>query len=66
MCNRVGLEGEMDFSGESIVVDANGNVLKKADDRERLLYADIDLTESKKIRAADPIRRSEERSCISK
>lgn len=66
MCNRVGLEGEMDFSGESIVVDANGNVLEKADDRERLLYADIDLTESKKIAPADPIRRSEEWSCISK
>ena len=62
MCNRVGLEGEMDFSGESIVVDANGNVLKKADDRERLLYADIDLTESKKIRAGRPytsLRRTE-------
>ena len=32
MCNRVGAEGDMDFSGESIVVDANGNVLAKADD----------------------------------
>ena len=31
MCNRVGAEDEMHFSGESIVVDAHGNVLTKAD-----------------------------------
>ena len=35
MCNRVGAEGDMDFSGESIVVDANGNVLAKADDNDK-------------------------------
>lgn len=35
MCNRVGVEGEMFFSGESIVVDENGNVIKKADDTNR-------------------------------
>ncbi len=46
MCNRVGMEGEMDFSGESIIVDANGNTVLKADDRERILYADIDLAQS--------------------
>ena len=43
MCNRVGLEGEMDFCGESLVVDPNGEVVAKADDREQLLLADIDL-----------------------
>lgn len=35
-------EGEMEFSGESIVVDANGEVLKKADDSEQILYVDIE------------------------
>lgn len=30
MCNRVGHEGEMNFSGESIVVSPNGEVLKKS------------------------------------
>ena len=50
MCNRVGCEGKMDFSGESIVVDANGNVAAKADDKEQILYADIDLSDSLKTR----------------
>lgn len=31
LCNRVGCEGDMEFSGELIVVDANGNVIAKAD-----------------------------------
>jgi predicted amidohydrolase len=44
MCNRVGLEGEMDFAGESIVVNPNGDVIVKADDREQIVYADIDVT----------------------
>ena len=62
MCNRVGREGEMDFSGESIVVDANGNVAAKAGDQEQILYADIDLSESGKIRSSRPytdLRRKE-------
>ncbi len=62
MCNRTGCEGEMDFSGESIVVDANGSVVAKADDREQMLYVDVDLTQSKKIRENRPytqLRRTE-------
>ncbi len=62
MCNRVGREGDMDFSGESIVVDANGNVAAKAGDQEQILYADIDLAESGKIRRSRPytsLRRKE-------
>lgn len=31
MGNRVGTEGQMDFSGESIVIDANGNTIVKAE-----------------------------------
>jgi len=62
MCNRVGVEDSMDFSGESIVVDANGNVLLKADDKEHILYIDIELSEAKKIRGCRPytnLRRTE-------
>ena len=62
MCNRVGVEGEMVFSGESIVVDENGNVIKKADDTEQILYADIDLEKPEKVRAQRPytqLRRTE-------
>lgn len=62
MCNRVGVEGEMFFSGESIVVDENGNVIKKADDTEQILYAEIDLEKLEKVRAQRPytqLRRTE-------
>ena len=51
MCNRVGKEGEMDFSGESMVVDANGDVIAKADDAEGILYAEVDLAKSSEIRS---------------
>ena len=54
MCNRVGCEGEMAFSGESIVVDANGQVLARAGDAEELLYADVDMAASRRIRESRP------------
>jgi N-carbamoylputrescine amidase len=43
MCNRVGLEDQMEFAGMSLVVDPNGDIVAKADDSEQLLIADIDL-----------------------
>lgn len=54
MCNRVGLEGEMDFAGESIVVDPHGNVVAKANDEEQILYVDIDLAEVARARLNRP------------
>lgn len=54
MCNRVGLEGEMDFAGESIIVDPNGDVVFKGNDQEGLIVKDIDLSLSKKIREQRP------------
>ena len=54
MCNRIGTEGNMCFSGESIVVDAKGEVLAKADDTEQILYVDIDIQQALKIRNAKP------------
>ena len=62
MCNRVGLEGDMDFCGESIVVDPKGEVNVKADDTEQILYTDIDfrmIEESRKNRPYLELRRPE-------
>ena len=62
MCNRVGVEGNMHFSVESVVVDARGKVLAKADDTEQILYVDVDMQEPLKIRNAKPytqLRRTE-------
>lgn len=54
MCNRVGVEDEMHFSGESIVVGADGQVLVKADDSEKIVYAEVDLAQVKRVRNGRP------------
>ena len=54
MCNRVGLEGKMEFAGESLVADANGGLVVKADDTVQVLYAEIDLKESAAVRSRRP------------
>ncbi|MDO4616157.1 MAG: carbon-nitrogen hydrolase family protein [Lachnospiraceae bacterium] len=54
MCNRVGREADMEFAGESILVDAKGNVILKADDSEQIVYAEVDLRESGRIRSSRP------------
>lgn len=62
MCNRVGVEGTMTFSGESIVVDANGNVITKADDSAQIVYVEVDLENVRTIRTSRPytqLRRTE-------
>ena len=62
MCNRVGAEGEMDFAGESMAVDANGEILARADDTEQIVYVDINLEKSGKVREKRPytqLRRKE-------
>lgn len=46
MCNRVGNEGTMDFAGESLIVDSDGNRIFKADDKEQLIVCDIDLKQT--------------------
>ena len=45
MCNRVGLEGNMDFAGESLLVHPSGDVIIKAGDEEELIVQEIDLSE---------------------
>ena len=54
MCNRVGKEGSMDFAGESIVIDCDGNVVSKSDDKEQLITVDIDLSKCKESRKNRP------------
>ena len=59
---NVGIEGNMHFSGESIVSDYNGNCVALAGDSEELLYADIDLEAAARTRALKPyvsLRRTE-------
>ena len=49
-------------AGKSIVVDANGQVLARAGDAEELLYADVDMAASRRIRESRPytgLRRTE-------
>lgn len=62
MCNRVGAEESAVFSGESIVVDADGNIVSKADGTEQLMIIDIDLAQietSRRKRPYLPLRRPE-------
>ena len=62
MCNRVGVEGEMDFAGESMAVDANGEILARSDDTEQIVYVDFNLEKSGKVREKRPyaqLRRKE-------
>lgn len=43
MANRVGIEGNMNFCGESIIVNPDGTLNQKADNHEQLLLGDIDM-----------------------
>ena len=54
MCNRVGVEHKIDFSGQSIVVNPNGDIVAKADDCEQILYADLDFAEIDRVRENRP------------
>jgi predicted amidohydrolase len=54
MCNRVGVENDMQFAGESIVVDPTGKVIRKADDSAQILYADIDFSSIEEVRKVRP------------
>lgn len=52
----------MVFSGRSIVTDANGDTVTQAGSGEELLFAQVDMAASARIRAARPytqLRRSE-------
>jgi len=54
MCNRCGKEDEMDFAGESIICDPNGNLVYKAGYDEELIIKDVDIKGINKIRNSKP------------
>ncbi|MGN0618009.1 MAG: carbon-nitrogen hydrolase family protein [Ruminiclostridium sp.] len=54
MCNRVGVEDKMEFSGESVVVNYNGDTILLADDSEGLYIADIPISGTAKVRYEKP------------
>ncbi len=54
MCNRVGQEDNMNFIGQSILIDPLGNVVSKAEGIEQKLYGEIDLAQSAIIRRRKP------------
>ena len=58
MCNRVGIEDSMEFSGESLVVHPSGEVLLKADDHEQLLTCELDLSAAREWRSRMPYLRT--------
>ncbi|MGD1995542.1 MAG: carbon-nitrogen family hydrolase [Anaerolineae bacterium] len=49
-CNRVGVEGDVEFPGRSAVIDPWGRELVEGDGREGLLISRADLREIKKAR----------------
>ncbi len=54
MCNRVGMEDQMIFAGQSLAVDVNGGLLCIADGSEQLLYAEIDLSATAAVKRERP------------
>lgn len=54
MCNRTGREDRMDFAGESLVAGPNGELIYKADDKERLIVCELDLSLARESRANRP------------
>lgn len=54
MCNRVGQEDGMYFSGESLVCGPDGSTLALAGAEETLLLCQLDLSRAREIRDAKP------------
>ncbi|NLU24027.1 MAG: carbon-nitrogen hydrolase family protein [Clostridiales bacterium] len=54
MCNRVGIECDMDFCGQSLIADPDGNLVLKADYGEELYTAELDLSAARRSRQARP------------
>ena len=62
MVNRVGLEDEMDFAGETLFAGPSGETLYIADDQECLILQEMDLDAARAMREKIPyvsLRRTE-------
>ena len=62
MCKRVGKEDNLEFAGESLIIDADGKTKLKADSKEQLICTELNLEDARKIRASKPytsLRRKE-------
>ncbi len=56
--NRVGLEGELEFWGASLIVDPNGNILARGShDQEEILLAECDFSQIDAVRTHWPFFR---------
>lgn len=54
-CNRMGISGQTEFFGHSLVIDPWGNILVEGDESEAILRATIDLAQVDKVRSTIPI-----------
>ena len=54
MCNRVGREDKMIFSGESVVCNYDGDVISSAGSDETLLISEVDLSDASEKRKKKP------------
>lgn len=55
LCNRCGTERGFNFIGRSQIIDPNGDILASAEDREEILYSEIDLSYARdKVIINDP------------
>jgi predicted amidohydrolase len=54
MCNRCGQEDEMDFAGESMICDPEGNLVYNAGYEEELVVQDIDINKVASTRKSNP------------
>lgn len=53
--NRVGIDGnDLDYAGDSVIIDPMGNVLASASETETILLADIDPDEVTRVRKRFP------------
>ena len=58
MANRVGDEGDISFSGESIVINPDGGIVVKADDSQQFIVCNVELKEAVAARKKRPYRQA--------
>jgi len=54
-CNRVGSAGKSSYFGHSLIIDPWGEIVNEGDDRETIIFGDIDFERVKEIRKIIPM-----------